>query len=448
MLAVCIASQVHLRGHILSSSKLSKTKKAGNKRQLSPEAYKWLPYDDFPLSPHLPSRRWYKKILGRRRYFGHLENWQEALNKYLEQRDDLYAGREPRPVSGTLILIDLVEDYLADQWAKVKDGKLERRTFDEYRQVCDLMRNVLGDHCVVEGLKPEDFAKLRARIEYRHRSPHRQGVRIQEVRQVFKWGADNDYLGKLPRYGGQFKKPRAKMVRQFRNQNSTDIWYPHEIRQILGVADIQLTAKIFLGLNCAFGNKDCALLPESALNFDLAFLDFPRPKTQMLRHATLWPETVRAIQEALKCRPEPERPEYANLIFLTRTGRPCYQYTVRGNIDGSEAGPDQKTSRRDLVGKAFQRAIKLSGVESHGRSFYTLRHTFATIASETGDQKVVDFIMGHVPASEDIGALYRKWPGNDHEIKRLRRVTDHVRRWFHRGRHLACVSVGNYLANR
>ena len=54
------------------------------------------PYADFPLSFHPPSGRLYKKIRGKRHYFGYAHSWQAAVEKYLDQKDDLQAGRRPR----------------------------------------------------------------------------------------------------------------------------------------------------------------------------------------------------------------------------------------------------------------------------------------------------------------------------------------------------------------
>ena len=60
------------------------------------------PRPDFPLFPH-PTDRWAKKVRGRLVYFGKASTdpkGKAALDKWLEQRDDLLAGRTPRPKMG------------------------------------------------------------------------------------------------------------------------------------------------------------------------------------------------------------------------------------------------------------------------------------------------------------------------------------------------------------
>jgi len=52
------------------------------------------PYTDFPLTLHQATGQWCKKIKGKIYYFG--KDPDAALKKYLDERDDLQAGKKPR----------------------------------------------------------------------------------------------------------------------------------------------------------------------------------------------------------------------------------------------------------------------------------------------------------------------------------------------------------------
>ena len=75
----------------------------------------------------------------------------------------------------------------------------------------------------------------------------------------------------------------------------------------------------------------------------------------------------------------------------------------------------------------FQLTKLLRGLGINGRKglgFYTLRHTFRTVADGAKDQPAADYLMGHeVP---HMSSIYRETIDD----ARLRAVADHVRAWL------------------
>ena len=90
------------------------------------------PYPDFPLYAHV-TKRWAKRIRGKIHYFGSWEDGAEAaLERYLEQRDALHAGRTPRPKADGLTVRDLVNRHLTWKQRQVDASELTPRTFRDH----------------------------------------------------------------------------------------------------------------------------------------------------------------------------------------------------------------------------------------------------------------------------------------------------------------------------
>jgi integrase len=75
------------------------------------------------------------------------------------------------------------------------------------------------------------------------------------------------------------------------------------------------------------------------------------------------------------------------------------------------------------VSQETRKLLDKLGLNGH-RNFYTLRHTFRTVADEAKDQPAVDFIMGH--ESPHMSSVYQETISDD----RLRAVSDYVRAWL------------------
>ena len=176
-----------------------------------------------------------------------------------------------------------------------------------------------------------------------------------------------------------------------------------ELRRLLDAASGQMRTMILLGVNCGLGNADCGMLPLSALDLETGWLDFPRPKTGIARRCPLWPETIAALRDVLA-----NRVPGGETVFLTHQGNPWYR-------DGKPVSPISREFRKLLVRLEMYR---------DGLSFYCLRHTFQTIADETGDYLATRKVMGHSDGS--ISDAYReRFPD-----ERLRQVVEHVRSWL------------------
>jgi len=360
---------------------------------------------DFPLFPHA-TRRWAKKIRGKLYYFGPWDDSNGSLQKYLDQKDDLYAGRTPRSTNDGLTLRDLLNRFLTAKKILVDAGGLTPRSFADYHATCARIADTFGFNRLVGDLASDDFERLLASMVKKW-GPVTCGNEIQRVRVLFKYAHDAGLIDKPVKFGPTFRRPSKKALRKERNARKPRMFEAGQVRSMLATAVGQLRAMILLGINCAFGNTDCGELPLEALNLDTGWLEFPRPKTGIPRRCPLWPETAAALREAIDTRPNPKDKTNEGLVFITRRGFAWAKPT--------QANP---------ISVEFGKLIKKLGVHRTGLGFYALRHTFETIGGEARDQVAVDHIMGR--ARDDMASVYRERISDE----RLKAVTDFVRQWL------------------
>jgi integrase len=364
------------------------------------------PYPEFPLFPHAAGV-WAKKIRGRLHYFGPWDDPDGALNKYDEQKEALHAGRKVRESTEGNTVHDLVNRFLNQKAAFLDAGELSPRTWRDYKEACDAIVAAFGKRRLLSDIDTDDFAGLRNKLAQKW-GPHRLSKTIQFVRCVFKFAFDDGLVAVPVRFGPGFKRPSKKTIRLHRAKAGAKLFTAEEIRRLLAAAVPQIKAMILLGINCGFGNADCALLPRTVIDLNAGLIDYARPKTGIPRRCPLWPETVQALKDALAARPEPKNAEDSELAFLTRL-----------RVSWHKDTPDNPISRE--LGKLLKR-LNFNGRK--GLGFYTLRHTFRTVADEARDQPAADYIMGHeVP---HMSAVYRETISDE----RLRAVVNHVHAWL------------------
>jgi integrase len=365
------------------------------------------PRPDFPLFPHA-TRRWAKKIRGKFHYFGPWDDPEGALKNYEAQAEALHAGRKPREVKEGTTVKELANHFLHQKGTLRDAGELSPLTWRDYKQACDEVVAAFGKGRLVADLDPDDFAKLRDKLSQKW-GPQRLAKTIQFVRCVFKHAFEAGLVPTPIRFGPGFKRPSKKTIRKHKAALGPKLFAAEEIRRLIDSADAQVKAMILLGINCGFGNSDCAHLPLSAADPAGGIIDFPRPKTGIPRRCVLWPETAEAIREALACRPTPKKEEHAGLVFVTRCGNPWFKETFDWPL-----------------AKEFTKLLRSLHINGRkGLGFYTLRHTFRTVADEARDQPAADFIMGHeVP---HMSSVYRETISD----ARLRAVADYVHAWLY-----------------
>ncbi len=358
---------------------------------------------DFPLSIHKGTGRWFKKVKGRQVYFGKIADdpkGARALKLWLQQRDDLMAGRSPKAKADELRVSDLCNHFLTHKLSLVQSGELTQRTLDGYQSACELFAGIVGKYRSAADIGPDDFAKVRGELAKSY-GPVSLTNRIQVIRSLFKYGYDVGLLEKPTRFG-LFKKPRAKVIRETRLAKGVQDFTAAEVRSLLDAATVNMRAMILLGVQAGFGNADCAALEVSAVDLVKGWIDWPRAKTATHRRVPLWPETVAAIKAAIE-----QRSEQSPLVFIGRRG---VDYIAD---DGGYR-----------VAKEFSRAMIGAGIA--GRGFYCLRRTFQTQAEESGDLVAVKSIMGHIWNENDMSARYRQRISDD----RLRAVVNRVHDWL------------------
>ncbi len=396
------------------TSRITKGRLALKPKKVKP----FKPYPEYPLYAHA-SGSWAKKIKGRIVYFGPWSDPDGALESYLKQRDYLYAGQIPPPAINGVTLDELVNRYLATQENKLCAGSIGQRHFRDCLTDGARLLEVLARSRPVESLRPNDFTRLRMKLTA-GRNATTITNSMTRIRQIFKWGAKTSKLHGEIDYGGEFTLPTLRERRRAMRQGGSKILTADQINGLLDATEKNknLHAMILLGINAALGNTDCSELSTDHIDFKKRILDFPRPKTETQRRAILWPETIKAVKAALAARPEVENP--AGRVFLTRNALPYVRFTENDKPINS-------------IAINFRRWLKAVGCHRKGLGFYSLRHTFRTVADEIKDFPAIDLVMGHsaenspgAPHSIAMASRYRDSISNE----RLAEVSDYVHDWL------------------
>ncbi len=346
---------------------------------------------DFPLTKH-PRGYFCKRILGKLHYFGKRNATKyEALRDYEFKRPYLEEGVEP-PQAGGVRVEEALDRFLAAKNKRMQAGELTKRSYEDYRSQCHRIMAVISKQRNIASLLSSDFDRLFASFKGTPKSI--EGY-VTRSKVAFKW-IEHDQGIKF-NYGENFRKPSARRLRLHRSSQPKRLFEPVVLREFVKIAGKQIKAMILLGINCGFGNEDCATLTIEKLDLTAGWHNHGRPKTGVDRRAKLWSDTIEALRVVVGDRKK-------GLVFITKYGNPW--------TDGNKTSP---------IGQEFK---KLARRLESDRTFYDLRRTFQTVADNSKDPVAVKAIMGHVDAS--MSGVYRQLVPDD----RLEAVASVVGQWF------------------
>ncbi len=403
------------------------------------------PYEGFPMHAHA-SGQWAKKIRGKLYYFGVWADPDAALERLNHELPHLKDGRTPPPADALAgcTLRHLCNEFLAVQEDKVSTRELSPRSFQDYYKTCEMLIKQFGKDRMVDDIKSASFQKFRTKLARKYSVVSLRNM-ITRCRTVFIFAFNHELIDKPVTYGASFDKPSAKSIRRSRNEGGGKIFtreealkildylegkhvaVPGESKKVAAKPDPVMHAMVLLGLNCGFGNTDCASLPQKAVDLEGGWIDFPRPKTEIPRRIPLWPETTAALEEAIKIRPRARNATDGRLCFLTAKQRHPWVRVKQKVATREEANGNPQPSYVPIDGISPQFKKVLNRLKINGRrglGFYCFRHCFETHAGESRDQIAIDAVMGHVDPS--MGASYRHGVSDD----RLRAVVGAVHDWL------------------
>lgn len=223
---------------------------------------------------------------------GFVDVWSDpddSLRKYLDEVDEIQAGRDPRKTavvglsSSELSVYDLCNLFLERQEARAKAGEVSNRHFSDCLKTCRMVMKHFGKFMRAAGLRTDDFKGLRQGFPATW-GPITTANEIQRIRTLFKWAAESELIENVPNFGPDFKKPSRAATRRDQQQHQAVKggkldFTAAEIQTLLNASTGWVKASILLGINGGMENADCGRLSTTFLNLSSGWYDLAPHKT-------------------------------------------------------------------------------------------------------------------------------------------------------------------------
>ena len=360
---------------------------------------------------HKASKLWCVKRKGRCYYLGTTEA--EAVKRYERYKRRIEAGGaipalgEDDETGDLLTVKDVCNRFLTAQGRRVDTKELSQRTFNDYLSTCRKLK--AHANCLVDDLTPEDFSKYRSVIA-ETKNIIGTGNEVTRIKTIFKWAYESGLLSQPMRFGPDFRRPKKNAVREHRYRKGEKLLSQQEILTLADESSVNIRAMVFMGINCGFLPSDANDMRIGEVDFKQGTLSDLRTKSKAIRFATLWPETIAALELALTRRAAPVDSDDQDRFFINPVDRKRYI--------------PAKETEGNLISKRITATLQRIKCHVPGKSFSWLRHTFRTTANAVGDDVAARLIMGHTDDRIDDHYIHTI------PIERVRKITDHVRQWL------------------
>lgn len=281
------------------------------------------PSPDFPLFPHA-SGKWAKKINGATKYFGRWDDPDGALSEYhallahQQARRDGVAPPAPQVVAPSGLTINKACDLFLDAKKVALDSnEMSFRTFHEYTRTCKRFTLFFGHRYRIGELLPSDFTRYR-NDRAKTCNPVTVGNEVTRVKTLLNWLYKSKHTRQIDT-GPEFRKPSRLVTRRHKRQRGKLMFDAFEIRAILDEIGVQMRAMTLLAINCAYQNSDVETVTLDVVQsaIETGWIEYPRLKTEVDRRCPLWTTTRKALERAMKRRPESP----LNFAFVLPDGR-------------------------------------------------------------------------------------------------------------------------------
>jgi len=363
----------------------------------------------FPLTIN-PNGQWSKKIDGKTIYFGTWEEKDLALQKYYSYINERGESKGESRATTSITVGQIAMKFVEYKFTESEQKRISYATARKSRVLIKHFLQAIGIDAPVATLRPIDFTKAKNELGNNGLSIHRISEVIVKVKEMFRWAEQMDFISEVPKFGIDWKG-RTKLTLEQQKRRESKFLSQQDVQTMMNIEtsyNRQWKAIILIALNCAYGPKDISDLTFD--NIKGEYISNHRSKTGIFRKAWLWPETIAAINEYLQHeRPRfasKAKPEFQDRVFLTSIGNTWVA-----------------TSKNSIYSAINRVLLKLKDKRLH--IFYALRHTFRTIADETGDATAIRTVMGHVDNSVESHYI------NHISDERIKRVCEHVREWFY-----------------